>query len=162
MKCAHIADYWMSFSLDLGCRCRCVSQPPFCSCVEESRQLGHRRKYPHIPRELWWRGRKRVVFSLLEVQQMFPFGSSVSHICQQMIFFFKLSLLMLGRIMLWLLLINVPLSQWSSRNRNVNQTCCISVHAAFLAGNSVEALCAGTAAQDKVGGSFVPTESCLT
>lgn len=130
MKCAQIADYWMSFSLDLGCRCRCVSQPPFCSCVEESRQLGHRRKYPHIPRELWWRGRKRVVFSLLEVQQTFPFGSSVSHICQQLFFFFfKLSLLMLGRIMLWLLLINVPLSQWSSRYRKVNQTscsCCLS------------------------------------
>lgn len=64
--------------------------------------------------------------------------------------------------MLWLLLINVPLSQWSSRNRKVNQTCCISVHAAFLTGNSVEALCAGMAAQDKVGESFVPTESCLT
>lgn len=44
-------------------------------------------------------------------------------------FFFKLSLLMLGRIMLWLLLINVPLSQWSSRYRKVNQTscsCCLS------------------------------------
>lgn len=32
---------------------------------------------------------------------------------------------------------------------------CISFHAASLAGNSVEALCAGTAAQDKVGGRIV-------
>ena len=60
----------------------------------------------------------RVVFSVLEVQQMFPFGSYV-----------------------FCIVLHLPI-------------------AAFFC-NSMEALCAGTAAQYKVGGSFVPTESWL-